>query len=181
VNSAIISRNPAQPLATGIDITGLNATYTTPIDPTGQYRCFAISCGKGDLATAVAAWNSTYAGTKAPNGKTIPAYVIPPDYQFGDPTLSQDFRLTKNLTFKERYRLAVFGEVFNAFNIANLTGYSFALDAYNAAACGPLAAGAVMTTCAAQTYAFGQPTQRAGQSFLSSGPRAFQVGARFSF
>jgi hypothetical protein len=106
---------------------------------------------------------------------------LPAQYQFGDPTLSQDFRLTKTFSYKERYRLAIFGEVFNAFNIANLTGYSFALDSYNAAACGPLASGAVTTTCAAQTYAFGRPTQRAGQSFLSTGPRAFQVGARFSF
>ena len=181
VNSSIISRNPVQPLATGVDITGTNATYTTPIDPTNQYRCFPTNCGKDDLAKFVAAFNATYAGTKQPNGRTIPSFVIPPDYQFGDPTLSQDFRVTKNFAYKERYRLAVFGEVFNAFNIANLTGYSFALDAYNAAACGPLAAGAVTTSCTAQTYAFGQPTQRAGQSFLSSGPRAIQVGARFSF
>ncbi|HLG97464.1 MAG TPA: TonB-dependent receptor [Bryobacteraceae bacterium] len=181
VNSSIISRNPVQPLATGVDITGTNATYTTPIDPTGQYRCFPVNCGKSDLAKYVAAFNATYAGTKQPNGRTIPSFVIPPDYQFGDPTLSQDFRLTKNFSFKERFRLSVFGEAFNAFNIANLTGYSFALDAYNAAACGPLAAGAVTTSCAAQTYAFGKPTQRAGQSFLSSGPRAIQVGARFSF
>ena len=181
VNSSIVSRNPVQPLATGVDITGTNATYTTPIDPSAQYRCFPTNCGKDDLTKYVGAFNTAYAGTKQPNGRTIPSFVIPPHYQFGDPTLSQDFRLTKSFSYKERYRLAIFGEVFNAFNIANLTGYSFALDAYNAAACGPLAAGAVTTTCASQTYAFGQPTQRAGQSFLSSGPRAFQVGARFSF
>jgi hypothetical protein len=129
----------------------------------------------------VAAFNAAYAGTKAPSGKVIPSYVLPPDYQFGDPTLSQDFRLTKTFSYKERYRLSIFGEMFNAFNIANLTGYSFALDAYNAAACGPLASGAVTTSCSAQTYAFGKPTQRAGQSLLSSGPRAVQVGARFTF
>ena len=182
VNSSMISRNPVQPLATGVDITGTNATYTTPIDPTQQeYRCFPTVCGKDDLAKYVAAFNAQYAGTKQANGRVIPSFVLPPDYQFGDPTLSQDFRLTKNFSYKEHYHLAMFGEVFNAFNIANLTGYSFALDSYNAAACGPLAAGAVTTTCASQTYAFGKPTQRAGQSFLSSGPRAFQVGARFSF
>jgi hypothetical protein len=181
VNSSIITRNPVQPLATGIDITGTNSSYTTPINPTGTYRCFAEGCGKDDLVKAVATFNAAYGGTKAPSGKAIPFFVIPSDYQFGDPTLSQDFRLTKTLSYKERYRLSIMGEVFNAFNIANLTGYSFALDAYNSAACGPLPAGAVTTTCAAQNYAFGKPTQRAGQSFLSSGPRAIQVGARFIF
>jgi hypothetical protein len=58
--------------------------------------------------------------------------------------------------------------MFNAFNIANLTGYSFTLDTKNA-------------NPAAQTFAFGKLTQRAGQTFLSNGPRAVQVGARFTF
>lgn len=62
-------------------------------------------------------FNATYAGT-----------VVPPDYQFGDSTFAQYFRLTKTSTFKERYRFLVFGEMFNAFNIANLTGYSSQLD-----------------------------------------------------
>ena len=71
--------------------------------------------------------------------------------------------MTKNFSFKERYRLSVFGEAFNAFNIANLTGYSFALDAYNAAACGPLASGAVTTSlrssnlCFWEAHAAGRP------------------------
>jgi hypothetical protein len=168
INSSIISRNPMQPQATGVDITGTNVTYTTPIDPTSQYRCFPTNCGKGSLAADVASWNATYAGTTAPDGAPIPAYVLPHNYQFGDPTYSQDFRLTKTFVYKERYRLAIFGEVFNAFNIANLTGYSANLDAVN-------------PNPAQQTFAFGQPTQRAGQSFLSSGPRAIQVGARLTF
>lgn len=116
----------------------------------------------------MASFNATYAGTKAPNGSTIPAYIVPPDYEFGDPTFAQDFRLAKTFTYKERYKLTILGEMFNSFNIANLTLYSFNLDAVNA-------------NPAKQTYAFGQPTQRAGQIFLSSGPRAAQVGARFSF
>jgi hypothetical protein len=58
--------------------------------------------------------------------------------------------------------------VFNAFNIANLRGYGNTLDIRSA-------------NPAAQTFAFGQPTQRALQTFGSAGPRAFQVGGRFSF
>jgi hypothetical protein len=167
INSAIISRNPIMPTITGIDLPGTGATGSSPI-PGLSYRCFPNSCGKGDLATAVNAFNSTFAGTKTPNGRVIPSYILPTDYQFGDPTFSQDFRLTKTFSYKERYRLLIMGEMFNAFNIANLTGYSFALDTKNANA-------------SAQTFAFGQPTQRAGQTFLSNGPRAVQVGARFTF
>ena len=77
-------------------------------------------------------------------------------------------RLTKNVVLKERYKFAVFGEVFNAFNIANLRGYGTTLDKLS-------------SDPAAKTYAFGQPTQRALQTFGSAGPRAFQVGGRFSF
>ena len=49
-----------------------------------------------------------------------------------------------------------------------LKGYSFNLDTQAA-------------MLAAQTYAFGQPTQRALQTFGSGGPRAFQFGGRFVF
>ncbi|HYL37460.1 MAG TPA: TonB-dependent receptor [Bryobacteraceae bacterium] len=168
VNSSILSRNPIMPTVTGIDLPGTGAAAAGSPIPGLPYRCFPYSCGKDDLAKAVAAFNSTYAGTKTPNGRVIPQYVLPSNYQFGDPTFSQDFRLTKTFSYKERYRLMIMGEMFNAFNIANLTGYSFALDTKNA-------------NPAAQTFAFGHPTQRAGQTFLSYGPRAVQLGARFSF
>jgi len=116
----------------------------------------------------VDAFNSTYAGTKNANGGTINPVALPSDYQLGDPSISQDFRVTKVFKYRERARLAIFGEVFNAFNIANLSGYSYALDTRNA-------------NPAAQVFNFGQPTQRVNQTFGSGGPRAFQIGARFSF
>jgi hypothetical protein len=94
--------------------------------------------------------------------------ILPSDYQFGDPIFTQDFRLTKKFTFKERYVISVFGEMFNAFNIANLTYGSFTLDSKSG-------------NPATQSFAFGQPTQRVLQTFGSGGPRAVQVGARFSF
>ena len=49
--------------------------------------------------------------------------------------------------------------MFNAFNIANLTGYSFQLN----------------------SSGFGLPTARAVQTFGSGGPRAEQIGARVQF
>ena len=78
--------------------------------------------------------------------------------------------MTKKFTFKERYTISVLGEMFNAFNIANLT-YPSAAFTLDSMAANP----------ATQTYAFGQPTQRVLQTFGSGGPRAVQVGARFSF
>ena len=62
----------------------------------------------------------------------------------------------------------MFGEVFNALNIANLTGYSFNLDTK-------------APDPSQQVFAFGQPTQRSFQGFGSAGPRAFQFGARMTF
>jgi hypothetical protein len=56
-------------------------------------------------------------------------------------------------------RLDLIGEVFNLFNVANLTGYSGVLNQLN----------------------YGQPTARAGQVFGSGGPRAFQLAARVEF
>jgi len=179
VNSSIVSRTPVMPVTTGIDLSGTGATGSGPI-PGVSYTCFNLGCGKSNLATAVAAFNSTYPGTKAPNGTTIPTYVLPPDYQFGDPTFAQDFRLTKTFAVKERYRFLVMFEVFNAFNIANLTAYSFNLDTLKAGS-QLTAPGSAFTTCGTQTYAFGQPTQRSSQIFLSGGPRAEQVAARFTF
>ena len=58
--------------------------------------------------------------------------------------------------------------MFNVFNIANLSGYSFNLDS-------------AVPAGRPQTYSFGQPTQRITQVFGSGGPRALQLGARFSF
>jgi hypothetical protein len=56
--------------------------------------------------------------------------------------------------------LIVIGEVFNLFNIANLSGHSGNL---------------------VNSATFGQPTRRFDQVFGSGGPRAFQLAARVSF
>jgi hypothetical protein len=100
----------------------------------------------------------------------IPKLVLPNsnNYMIGTPIFSQDFKLSKIFTYRERYRLEIRGEMFNAFNISNVGGQSYTLDTQVAAG-------------AQQTFAFGQPTSRIGQSLGQGGPRAVQVGARFSF
>jgi carboxypeptidase family protein len=179
LNNSYISRTPVMPVTTGVDLSGTGAVASGPL-PGLPYNCGGITCGKSQIAAAVAAFNSTYAGTKAPNGTTIPAYVLPHDYELGDPQIYQDIRVTKTFSYKERYKLAIMGEVFNLFNIANLSGYNFSLDALGKG-CQLTAPGSAFTTCSTQTYAFGQPTNRAQQTFLSGGPRAIQVGARITF
>jgi hypothetical protein len=153
----------------------LNLVGTAPSSTSGNepipglpFNCFGVTCGKSDLAAAVDKFNSTLAGTKNSRGAVIPQLVLPSDYQLGDPTITQDFGLQKTFSYRERFRLIIIGQVFNAFNISNLSGYSFTLDTKNA-------------NPALQTYTFGQPTSRAAQTFGSAGPRAFQVGARFIF
>jgi hypothetical protein len=127
VNSSIVSRTPVNPTVAstalaGTDINGAQALPTLP------FMCTGVSCGKGALVQAVENWNTNLAGTLDSKGAKIPTLVLPPDYQFGDPTYSQDFRLTKVLTVKERYKFTILAEVFNAFNISNLRGYNFTLD-----------------------------------------------------
>ena len=178
LNSSIITRTPVMPALTGVDLTGTAAVTGSPL-PGLPYNCAGVTCSKSQVAAAVAAFDATYSGTKTPAGTTIPTYVLPPNYNFGKPTINQDVRLTKTFTYKERYKLAIMGDFFNLFNIANLTGYSFNLDTL-AKGCS-LNAGTAFTSCPTQTYAFGLPTNRAQQTFLSGGPRAIQVGARFTF
>ena len=162
-NSFFASRGPVQPLISGVDLTGSGITTAAlpGIPNNGLNRGY----GKSELAAAVAAFNQTYAGKPDGRGQAMPTLILPPNYALGDNTTNQDIRLTKRFVFRERYKLSAFGEMFNVFNIANLSGYNFNLD----------------TVKALQTFSFGQPTQRATQVFGSGGPRALQVGARFEF
>lgn len=89
----------------------------------------------------------------------IPKLALPADYSFKENFFSRDLRATMTFAFTERYRLAESGEVFSIFNIANLRGIS----------------------STANNAGFGVPTRRASRVFGSGGPRAFQLGARFSF
>ena len=164
--SSMASVGPQMAFVSGVDLSGSGVT-TTPL-PGLDFNCLARGCGKTDLQNAVNNWNSTYAGKPDARGQTMPALVLPPNYNFGRFFNSQDLRLTKNFTFKERYRLSVFGEMFNVLNYFNPTGYNFNLDPKN-------------PNPALQTYGFGIPTQRTGQVFGSGGPRAVQVGGRFVF
>ncbi len=181
MNTTLISVLPSTANVSNLILPGTVAAGTTEPLPGIAYGCLSAGCDKSTLAAAVANYNSHVVGTLNAQGQPITSSVIlPQNYQLGAPTISQDFRLTKVFTVKERYRFSILAEMFNAFNIANLTGFSSSLDQGPASSVcqqGSIAPG----SAGAISCSFGQATQRAGQTFGSAGPRAVQIGARFSF
>jgi hypothetical protein len=84
----------------------------------------------------------------------------------GDSIISQDVRVTKTFSFGERMKLDLIGEVFNLFNVANLsTGgtLGFTLNPEGDGG-NPIA-----------------PSERTTSVFGTGGPRAFQFAAKFRF
>jgi hypothetical protein len=84
----------------------------------------------------------------------------------GDSIISQDFRVTKTFNFGERMRLDLIGEVFNLFNVANLTtggatAFTLNEEGINSS---PISA-----------------SERTTSVFGTGGPRAFQFAAKFRF
>jgi hypothetical protein len=156
--SSTSSTGAVMPVVSGIDISGSGAG-STPL-PGLSYNCLNRGCGMSDLNAAITNWNTTYAGKLDATGKKIPTLTLPSNYSLGRPFNSQDARLTKTFTFRERYKVSLFGEMFNIFNYSNYSGYSF--DPSN-------------------STGFGIATQRVSQVFGSGGARAVQVGGRFTF
>jgi hypothetical protein len=170
MNSQIITTTPYTPSVPGLDLPGTAPPGSSEPLPGVAYGSLNAGTSHADLAAAVNAYNSNYAGKPGANGQAMPFVALPQSYEFGKPVITQDFRLTKTFNFKEKYKFLVLAEMFNAFNISNLTFYSGTLDT---------ATGANQTCTGGCT--FGQPTQRINQTFGSAGPRALQLGARFTF
>src|SRR5262249_25289697 len=114
---------------------------------------------ESDLRALVDGYNRNLAGTLTPRGGALPRVTLPASFQFGDIFQSYDARLSKGYKFYEdRLTLELIAEVFNLFNISNLSGFNNRLDSD-----------------------FGQPTSKAGQGFGYGGPRAWQFAGRFKF
>jgi hypothetical protein len=161
LNSSMISPTPATALDSALQLPGVNlgsSPYNYEPLPGLPYNCLGVSCSKSQVASAVASFNSTYAGTKDATGRTIAALALPTSYAMPQPIITQDVRVTKVFTYKERYKLYLLADIFNIFNVSNETIGSWQI--------GP---------------AFGQTTGRIGQTFGQGGPRAFQIGGRISF
>jgi hypothetical protein len=141
----------------GLDLDGDGRTGD--LLPGSTVNAFNRRLGKQDLRRLVATFNNNLAGTHDALGRPIPHINLPCDFEFGDSLFTHDLRLARSFTLSEHARLTLIGEVFNTFNVSNLSGYSGDL----------LAAG------------FGQPTSRITQVFGSGGPRSLQLGARIEF
>ena len=106
-----------------------------------------------------------------PNGffhdPIVPLAHVPNDTLIGgDSIISQDLRLTKTFSFSEHVKLDLIGEVFNLFNVANLTTAGTLGFTLNDADTG----GNPITASERTTSVFG-----------TGGPRAFQFAAKFRF
>jgi hypothetical protein len=183
LNSAMISASPYTPnvpINSGLILPGTVPAGSTEPLPGVQYGSLNAGTSMSDLAAAVANYNKNIVGSINAKGAPITSYIVlPKNYGFGAPLLTQDIRLTKVFTLHERYKFAILGEMFNALNISNLSGYSSSLDTTsnpNAVCAQGVAVGGNNISCS-----FGQPTSRVNQTFGSGGPRAVQVGAKFTF
>jgi hypothetical protein len=107
------------------------------------------------------------------NGQMLP--LVNDNARFNDSFQSFDMRLQRTFKLGERMKLQAMGEVFNLFNKANILGrgttnYSGFQNALAPDENDPT-----------HSSSFGTPVSSAGGVFGSGGPRAFQLGARFSF
>ena len=175
--SFIVAAESAPPLdtmLTGLDLDG-DGISNTLLPGVSSHNLLGQGLSQSELRALVTQYNANLAaltrtstntdGTqttirpRTPFNQIISPIVLPAKFSNGDSFFSQDFRLSRRIKIKERTTLSLIGEVFNLFNVSNLTGYSNVLNQPN----------------------YGQPSARAGQAFGTGGPRAFQVAVRVEF
>ena len=167
------SAPPLNTLLVGLDLDGDGISRT--LLPGTTYNVFGQGLSARQLRELVAGYNAdveartrrvantdgsvTVIRPRTPFNQVINPIVLPEQFASGDRFVTQDVRLTRRIALGKAVRLHLIGEVFNLFNVANLTGYSGVLN----------------------QLGYGQPTARAGQVFGTGGPRAFQFATRLEF
>ena len=165
---------PLDTMLSGLDLDG-DGISSTLLPGINGHNLLGQGLSESRLRTLLAQYNATVEartrtitnpdGTqtvimpRTPFNQIISPIALPGKISPGDTFVSQDVRLTKKLNITERVKLSLIGEVFNLFNVANLTGYSNVLNQPN----------------------YAQPSARAGQAFGTGGPRAFQIASRVEF
>jgi hypothetical protein len=172
--SQIYSAPPLNTLLTGLDLDG-DGLSATLLPGATQENSLGQGLGASGLQGLVAQYNAdveartrrvtnpdgsiTVVRPRTPFNQIINPIALPENFSNGDSFLTQDVRLTRMIKISERLQLSLIGEVFNLFNIANLTGFSGVLNQPN----------------------YGLPSARAAQVFGTGGPRAIQFAARLVF
>jgi hypothetical protein len=176
--AAFISQTDNAPalgtILAGLDLDG-DGISRTLLPGTTRHNTFGAGLSESRLRELVAQYNAgvetstkrladsdgttTVVRPRTPFNQLITPVILPEQVSHGDSFITQDLRLTRRIDLGERGRLLLMGEVFNLFNVSNLSGYSNVLNQPN----------------------YGQPSSRAGQVFGSGGPRAFQLAARVEF
>ena len=172
--SQTFSATPLDTLLSGLDLDG-DGISTTLLPGTGSHNLLGQGLNVAALRDLVAAYNAdveartrrvtnpdgsvTVIRPRTPFNQIINPILIPETFSSGDTFITQDVRLTRIIQLGDQVQLSLIGEVFNLFNVANLTGYSGVLN----------------------QPSYGQPSARFAQVFGTGGPRAFQFAARLSF
>jgi hypothetical protein len=174
---ALISQTETAPplntLLVGLDLDGDGISRT--LLPGTSHNDFGAGLSEAGLRALVAQYNADVEGRtrrvlqadgtltavrpRTPFNQVINPITLPDRLASGDSLITQDVRLTRRISMARNVRLQLIAEVFNLFNVANLTGYSGVLN----------------------QLGYGQPTARVGQVFGTGGPRAFQLASRLSF
>ena len=162
-------------------------TFTSYLPGTGTGSVGRGVKSVGDINALITAYNASIpslgddCGADSPTGRcdsTFPGFfdplvriaLLPEGTQIGgDSVISQDLRLTKTFSFSENLKLDLIGEVFNLFNIANLT-YPAAITLSDEGEAPDVIRNVVHG-----------PTARTTSVFGTGGPRAFQFAAKFRF
>jgi hypothetical protein len=172
--SQTYSAPPLNTLLNGLDLDGDGISLTL-LPGTTQQNSFGQGLSASGLQELVAHYNAdveartrrltnpdgsiTIVRPRTPFNQIINPIALPEKFSSGDSFLTQDLRLTRTIKIGERLQLSLIGEVFNLFNIANLTGFSGVLNQPN----------------------YGLPSARAAQVFGTGGARAIQFAARLVF
>ncbi|HEY8184425.1 MAG TPA: TonB-dependent receptor [Pyrinomonadaceae bacterium] len=162
-------------------------TFTSYLPGTGEGSLGRSVKSVGELNAIITAFNASIptlgdnCGADSPTGRcdsNFPGFgdpivrlaLLPERTQIGgDSVISQDLRLTKTFSFNETLKLDLIGEVFNVFNIANLT-YPAAITLAEEGESPDVIRSVVHG-----------PTARTTSVFGTGGPRAFQFAAKFRF
>src|SRR5262249_47997528 len=98
----IVSSPPLSNLVTNVDLDGDGINFL--ILPGGTFNGFGPRYGPDGLRQLVNNFNSMLAGKTTSRGQPIPEIILPDNIDNGDTFISQDVRLTRNISIGEKVK-----------------------------------------------------------------------------